>query len=75
MFRYPKHYDLLVVGAGHAGVEAALAGARLGAQVAVLTQNLDTIAQMSCNPAIGGFGERTHGSGDRCLRGSDGTQY
>ncbi len=47
-------YDLLVVGAGHAGTEAALAGARLGARVALLTTNLDTVAQMSCNPAIGG---------------------
>ena len=55
MFRYPKIYDVLVIGAGHAGVEAALAAARLGAQVAVLTQNLDTIGQMSCNPAIGGL--------------------
>ncbi len=46
---------MIVIGAGHAGVEAALAAARLGAQVAVLTQNLDTIGQMSCNPAIGGL--------------------
>ena len=55
MFRYPTHYDVIVIGAGHAGVEAALAAARLGARVAVLTQNLDTIGQMSCNPAIGGL--------------------
>jgi tRNA uridine 5-carboxymethylaminomethyl modification enzyme len=55
MFRYPKNYDVIVIGAGHAGVEAAMAAARLGCQVAVLTQNLDTIAQMSCNPAIGGL--------------------
>ena len=55
MFRYPKHYDVIVIGAGHAGVEAAMAAARLGAQVAILTQNLDTIGQMSCNPAIGGL--------------------
>ena len=55
MFRYPKLYDVIVIGAGHAGVEAAFAAARLGAQVAVLTQNLDTIGQMSCNPAIGGL--------------------
>ena len=47
-------YDLLVIGAGHAGTEAALAGARLGARVALLSTNLDTVAQMSCNPAIGG---------------------
>ena len=55
MFRYPTDYDVIVIGAGHAGVEAALAAARLGARVAVLTQNLDTIGQMSCNPAIGGL--------------------
>jgi tRNA uridine 5-carboxymethylaminomethyl modification enzyme len=55
MFRYPTPYDVIVIGAGHAGVEAALAAARLGARVAVLTQNLDTIGQMSCNPAIGGL--------------------
>lgn len=55
MFRYPKFYDVIVIGAGHAGVEAAMAAARLGAQVAILTQNLDTIGQMSCNPAIGGL--------------------
>ncbi|MCX6876956.1 MAG: tRNA uridine-5-carboxymethylaminomethyl(34) synthesis enzyme MnmG [Verrucomicrobia bacterium] len=55
MFRYPKSYDVIVIGAGHAGLEAALAAARLGCEVAVLTQNLDTIAQMSCNPAIGGL--------------------
>lgn len=55
MFCYPKTYDVIVIGAGHAGVEAALAAARVGAEVAVLTQNLDTIGQMSCNPAIGGL--------------------
>ena len=47
-------YDIVVVGAGHAGTEAALAAARMGASVALLTTNLDTLAQMSCNPAIGG---------------------
>ena len=55
MFRYPKTYDVIVIGAGHAGIEAAMAAARLGCQVAVLTQNLDTIGQLSCNPAIGGL--------------------
>ena len=55
MFVYPTTYDVLVIGAGHAGVEAALAAARLGCRVAVLTQNLDTIGAMSCNPAIGGL--------------------
>ena len=57
MYRFPKTYDVLVIGAGHAGVEAAFAANRIGAQVAVLTQNLDTIGQMSCNPAIGGLGK------------------
>ena len=47
-------YDVLVIGAGHAGTEAALAAARLGAKTALLTTNLDTVGQMSCNPAIGG---------------------
>lgn len=55
MFVFPKIYDVIVIGAGHAGVEAASAAARLGAEVALLTQNLDTVAQMSCNPAIGGL--------------------
>lgn len=50
-------FDLVVVGGGHAGVEAALAAARLGARTALLSTNLDTIAQMSCNPAIGGVGK------------------
>lgn len=50
-------YDVVVVGAGHAGTEAALAAARLGASVALLTTNCDTVGQMSCNPAIGGVGK------------------
>src|SRR5436190_16122850 len=47
-------YDVLVIGAGHAGTEAALAAARLGLRTCLLTTNCDTVAQMSCNPAIGG---------------------
>ena len=54
MFTYPKRYDVIVVGAGHAGIEAALAASRLGCETLLLTQNLDSIGQMSCNPAIGG---------------------
>src|SRR5437588_5168242 len=55
MFRLPETYDVIVVGSGHAGIEAALASARLGCSAILLTQNLDTIGQMSCNPAIGGL--------------------
>jgi len=51
----PKHYEVIVVGAGHAGCEAARACARLGLKTAMITMNLDLIAQMSCNPAIGGI--------------------
>ena len=57
MFVYPKKYDVIVVGAGHAGIEAALAAARMGCQTLLLTMNVDSIGQMSCNPAIGGLGK------------------
>ena len=55
MFRLPETYDVIVVGSGHAVIEAALASARIGCRTLMLTQNLDTIGQMSCNPAIGGL--------------------
>jgi tRNA uridine 5-carboxymethylaminomethyl modification enzyme len=55
MFRLPAEYEVIVVGSGHAGIEAALAAARLGCRTLMLTQNLDTVGQMSCNPAVGGL--------------------
>lgn len=54
---YTENYDVIVIGGGHAGTEAALAPARMGLKTLLLTHNIDTLGQMSCNPAIGGIGK------------------
>ena len=54
---FPSRFDLIVIGGGHAGTEAALAGARMGCKTLLLTHSIETLGQMSCNPSIGGIGK------------------
>src|SRR6202043_3456288 len=55
--RFSESFDVIVIGGGHAGTEAALAAARMGKRTLLLTHNIETLGQMSCNPAIGGIGK------------------
>ncbi len=62
------NYDAIVVGGGHAGIEASLALSRLGFKTLLITQSLDAIGRLSCNPAVGGLSKGNIVRGDRCSR-------
>lgn len=68
---YQDPFDVIIIGGGHAGTEAAMAAARMGQQTLLLTHNIDTLGQMSCNPAIGGIG-KGHCKRSGCARRFDG---
>jgi tRNA uridine 5-carboxymethylaminomethyl modification enzyme len=68
-------FDAIVVGGGHAGIEASLALSRMGNRTIMITQNLDTIGKMSCNPAVGGLAKGNMVQGDRCPGGRNGADH